>query len=405
MNKTFLIFRREFLNTVKRLAFIIMTFIVPLIFLLAIGVSQIISGVVKPSAAEPVTIGYIDEVGGFDRYTQQGTIKLVSYANRDEAVSALAHKDIKEYFIISPDYYTTGVINRYTLEKQLTAPEATITAIKNFITNNMLAGKVPEADVALIQSPLNLVTTRITPEGTVAPEQGGFGNLIIPGIFSLLLVLSITFSSTYLVQGLGDEKESRLIEVLLSSVSTRQLLTGKVLGLGTAGLVQVVVWVICAPLLLGLASSSIGGFFASLQIPPSFLILCVVYFVLGYLLFAVISTGIGAISPSAREGQQLATIFTLSAVSPLWISSLIMLFPNNPAFIALTIFPLTAPVTLMMRLGSTDVPAWQIAASIIVLILTIIGGMLLTVRIVRTFLLMYGKRPSLGEIIRNFRNG
>jgi ABC-2 type transport system permease protein len=405
MNKTFLIFRQEFLNTIRRVAFIIMTFVVPLVALLAIGVSQIISGVVEPSAAEGVTIGYIDEVGGFDRYVQQGNIKLVRYAGRDDVNGALGRGEIKEYFIISGDYYTTGMINRYTLEKQLETPPQTTAAIKNFISSNMLAGKVSEADAALIQSPLNLVTTRITPEGTVAPEQGGFGNLIVPGIFSLLLVLSITFSSTYLVQSLGDEKESRLIEVLLSSVSTRQLLTGKVLGLGAAGLVQVVVWVICAPLLVGLASSSIGGFFSSLQIPPGFLILCVVYFILGYLLFAVISTGIGAISPSAREGQQLATIFTLGAVSPLWISSLIMLFPDNPAFIALTIFPITAPVTLMMRLGATDVAAWQIAASIIVLGLSIVGGMLLTTRIVRTFLLMYGKRPGLGEIIRNFRRG
>jgi len=382
-----------------------MTFVVPLVALLAIGVSQIISGVVGPLAAEEVKIGYIDEAGGFDSYTQQGNIRLVGYTDRLEIVAALAGGEIKEYFIVSPDYYITGVINRYTLEKQLETPPQTTASIKNFITSNMLAGKVSDTEAALIQSPINLVTTRITPEGEVSPEQGGFGNLLIPGIFSLLLVLSITFSSAYLVQGLGDEKESRLIEVLLSSVSVRQLLTGKVLGLGAAGLVQVVVWVVSAPLLLMLASSSIGGFFSSLQISPSFLILCVVYFVLGYLLFAVISTGIGAISPSAREGQQLATIFTLGAVAPLWISSLIMLFPNNPAFVALTIFPITAPVTLMMRLGATDVPVWQIAASIIVLLLSIVGGLLLTTRIVRTFLLMYGKRPGLREIVRNFRNG
>jgi ABC-2 type transport system permease protein len=405
MNKTLLIFRHEFFNTIRRPAFIIMTFVVPLLALLAIGVSQIISGVVGPSAAEAVSIGYIDEAGGFDGYTQQGNIKLAGYADRREIAAALTSGTIKEYFIVSPDYYSTGIINRYTLEKQLETPPQTTAAIKNFITSNMLAGKVSDAEAALIQSPLNLVTTRVTPEGEISPDQGGFGNLLVPGIFSLLLVLSITFSSTYLVQGLGDEKESRLIEVLLSSVSVRQLLTGKVMGLGAAGLVQVVVWVISAPLIIQLASSSIGGFFSSLQVSPSFLILCVVYFILGYLLFAVISTGIGAISPSAREGQQLATIFTLGAVAPLWISSLIMLFPNNPAFVALTIFPITAPVTLMMRLGATDVPAWQIMASVLVLAGSIIGGLLLTTRIVRTFLLMYGKRPGLREIIRNFRNG
>ena len=114
---------------------------------------------------------------------------------------------------------------------------------------------------------------------------------------------------------------------------------------------------------------------------------------------------IGAITSSAREGQQLATIFTLASVSPLWFASAIIMFPNNPAIIALTIFPLTAPVTLMMRLGVTEVPAWQIVVSVLVLALCVVGGLVLTAKIVRTFLLMYGKRPSLGTIIRNIRSG
>jgi ABC-2 type transport system permease protein len=81
-----------------------------------------------------------------------------------------------------------------------------------------------------------------------------------------------------------------------------------------------------------------------------------------------------------------------------------MLFPNNAVWVALTIFPLTAPVVLMMRLGSTDVAAWQIVASIAVLVLCITGGLLLTVRVIRTYLLMYGKRPGLGEIIRSLKS-
>ncbi|OGN99891.1 MAG: hypothetical protein A2Y90_03610 [Chloroflexi bacterium RBG_13_52_12] len=404
MNKTQLVFRHEFLTTLKRKGFIIMTFIVPLIALLAIGAYQVISGTVKPSE-EITNIGYVDNLGGFDQYTSQGLIRLVPFSSPDEANKGLDSKDIKEYFVISSDYINTGLINFYTLEKQLSPPPATLAAIKNFLSSNLLTGKVPQTTIDLVEAPLYLITTRITETGAVSPEQGGYGNLIIPGIFSLLLVLSITFSSSYLIQGMGDEKENRLIEVLLSSVSVRQLIIGKVLGLGAAGLVQVVVWVISAPLLLGLASSSIGGFLRTLQIPPSFLVLCIVYFILGYLLFAMISTAIGAISPSAREGQQLATIFTLGAISPLWFSSLIMLFPNSPAWVVLTIFPITAPVVLMLRLGSTDVAAWQIAVSILVLLLSVTGGLLMTARIVRTYLLMYGKRPGLGEIVRNLRNG
>jgi len=404
MNKTLLILRHEFLHTIKRKGFITMTLIVPLVALLAIGVIQLVSGIAKPTV-EITTIGYVDESGGFQQYTSQGNITLVRFDTPEDATKAMVNNDIKEYFVIPSNYVSTGVINRYTLEKQIAAPPATTTAIKNFISSNLLAGKVPPATIDLIEAPLNLVTTRLTETGTVALEQGGFGNLIIPGAFSLLLLLAIIFSSTYLLQGLVEEKENRLIEILLSSVSARQLLTGKVLGIGAAGLAQVGVWVISMPLLLSLASSTFGGFIGTIQLPANFLVLAVVYFILGYSFFAVLSASIGAISSNSREGQQLIAIFTLPLLIPLWFMSLLMFFPNNPIWVVLTILPITAPVEVMLRLGISDIPAWELAASIAVLGLSIIGVLLLTIRVFRTYLLMYGKRPTWGEIIRNLRSG
>ena len=404
MNKTLLIFRHEFLHTIKRKGFIIMTLIVPLIALLTIGVLQLISGIAEPPVAEEVTIGYVDESGGFQRHASQGNITLVRFDTPDDATKALVKGDIKEYFVIPSDYISAGMVSRYTLQRELMPSEDITTAIKNFLLSNLLVGKVPATTVARIEAPLNLVTTRLTETGAVAPEQGGFGNFIFPVVFSLLLALSIIFSSTYLLQGLGEEKENRLIEILLSSVSARQLLTGKVLGLGAAGLAQVVVWVVSAPLLLSLASSSIGGFISTIQLPANFLVLAVVYFILGYLLFAVLSAAIGAISPNTREGNQLVTILTLPTFIPLWLMSLLMWRPDNPIWVVLTIFPITAPVEVMLRLGVSGIPAWQIVASIAVLVLSIIGGLLLTTKVFRTYLLMYGKRPKLGEIIRSLRS-
>ena len=246
---------------------------------------------------------------------------------------------------------------------------------------------------------MNLVTTTLTATGAVAPEQGGFGNLIIPGVFSLLLALSIIFSSAYLLQGLGEEKENRLMEILLSSVSTRQLIIGKVLGIGAAGLVQVVVWVISIPLLLNLASSSIGGFISTIQIPANFLVLGVVYFILGY---SVVRRAFGRCRrhqhhrPGRRRDWPRYLPF-----SPLPRSGSILfalcLFPNSPVWVVFSIFPFSAPVLVMLRLGMTGVPAWQLAASIAVLVLSIIGGLLLAAKLLRTYLLMYGKRPGLGN--------
>jgi ABC-2 type transport system permease protein len=404
MNKTLLVLRHEFRHTAKRRGFIVMTLIVPLIAVLLIGVIQLVSGTARPTT-EALTIGYVDELGGFDQYTDQGIITLVRYDTANDATDALIAGDVSEYFVIPPDYISTGVINRYTLEKQLAASPAASAAVNSFLVNNLLAGKVPSATAARIQAPSNLVTTRLTETGAVAPEQGGYGNLIIPFVFGILLALSIIFSSTYLLQGLGEEKENRLIEILLSSVSPRQLLTGKVLGIGAAGLVQVAVWIISAPFLLNLASSSIGGFVSTIQLPANFVVLAVVYFILGYLFFAVISAAIGAISSGSREGQQLIGVFTLPMLIPLWFTSLLILMPDSPAWVFFTIFPLSAPVEVIMRLGVSIIPAWQLVTSIAVLVLSIIGILLLTTRIFRTYLLMYGKRPSAGEVLRNLRAG
>ncbi len=405
MNKTQLIFRHEFLNTIKKKGFIIMTLIVPVLGLLAIGVFQLVSATAGPTVVETTTIGYVDEAGGFDDYTTQGNIELVGFDTQDDATAALIGDDVAEYFVIPSDYLSSGVINRYTLGRELETPQYIATAIRNFVISNLLADEVPLETIYRIEAPLNLVVTRLTETGEVATEQGGFGNLIIPGIFSLLLALSLQLSCVYLVQGLGDEKESRLIEVLLSSVSTRQLLTGKVLGLGAAGLVQVVVWLASLPLLLNLASSTFGGFFGTIQLPANFIVLGIVYFTLGYALFAALSAGVGAISPSAREGQQLIPMFTLLLFVPLLFSSILFVFPNSPLWVVLTIFPVTAPVAVMLRLGVTGVPAWELAASLTVLALSIILVMFLAIKAFRVYLLMYGKRPSWGEIVRNLRSG
>ena len=404
MNKTLLIFRHEFRHTIKRKGFIVLTILPPLLILLGIGIYGIVSGITKPPA-EVRAIGYIDEADGFDQFTTQGDITLVRFDTPEAATQALVAEDIKEYFVIPSDFVSTGIVRRYTTQRELGPPAATVTAIKNFTSSNLLAGKVPEVTATRIEAPLNLITTTLTSTGTVAPQQGGYASLVIPGIFGALLAASLIFSTIYLLQGLGAEKENRLMEILLSSVSPRQLITGKVLGIGAASLMQVAVWVAVTPLLLNLASSSIGGFISTIQIPPNLLALAVVYFVLGYLLFAVLSIGVAAVSSSVREAHTLSSIFTMWVFVPFWLLSAIMEFPYSPAWVVLSIFPFSAPVMVILRLGVTGVPPWQLATSIAVLALCIFGGLVLSSKLLRTYMLMYGKRPNLREIVRNLRNG
>ncbi|HEY87344.1 MAG TPA: ABC transporter permease [Dehalococcoidia bacterium] len=405
MNKTILILKHEFRQTVKRKGFIIMTLAFPVLALIAIGVFSLIQGIEKPPApGEEVTIGYVDKVSGFDEYARQpGGITLTAYPTQEAATSALLAEEISEYFIIPPDYVSTGIVTRYTLERELEPPGETQWAIKSFLLSNLLEGQTSPEVTERVKVPMNLGTVRLDETGQVATDQGGFGAFIIPYLFSILLVMAIFTSSGFLLQGLGEEKENRIMEILLSSVSARQLLTGKVLGLGAVGLIQILIWLLSARFLVELVSTTIGGFATTLQIPSNLLILGVVYFILGYLLFAVLMAGVGSISSTTREGQQLSMIFTMSAVIPFIIIPFIMQNPGHIVTQILTLFPITAPITVMIRMGLTNIPAWELALSITLLVVTIIGSLVLAAKVFRTFLLMYGKRPRLREIIRCLR--
>jgi ABC-2 type transport system permease protein len=252
-------------------------------------------------------------------------------------------------------------------------------------------------------APLQIKVTWVTAEGEIALKQNNQANIIIPGVFALLMSFALMTGTNSLVSGLGEEKESRLIEVLFSSVSIRQLLVSKVLALGSAGLIQVLVWLFSFPFLLKLASSSLGDFFLNLEIPPGFILLGIIYFILGYLLFASFSIGVGAISSNATEANTLAMFYVMASFIPLWFLGLQVAFKNSPIWVVLGIFPLTAPIQNMVRLGIADLPPWQLAASISVMVLAIAVSLFAAIRIFRVYMLMYGKRPTFRELARNIK--
>jgi len=402
MNRTALIVRHEFLTTVKKKGFIILTLAVPMLVLLGIGIFQLASNIATP-AADVVRIGYVDHIGGFNPLYEQGAVQLIHQDSEDAATQALTQREIDEYFVIPADYVATGVVSRYTLEKELAPPPAISAAIEGFLDSNLLASQVPPELIGRVLSGTGIITTTLTTQGDVSEEQGGFGNFILPALFGALLAIALNVSANYVLQSLGEEKENRLMEILLSSVSPKQLLTGKLLGRGAAGLLQVVVWVISMPLLLRLASSTIGGLLSTIELPLGLLLLGVIYFILGYLLFAVVSLALAAICSTVREAQGIAPLFTLAAVAPFWFVSLLMFFPDSPVWVVFSIVPFSAPVLMMLRLGLSDVPTWQLVVSMAVLLLSVLGGLWASAKLLRIYLLMYGKRPRLRELVRALR--
>jgi len=404
VSKTFLIIKHEFFQAIKRTGYIILTLFVPVVALLAIGVGELVIALTDPPVKEITVIGYVDDAGFISNQADPGMIRLISYGSWMEANQALLRGEISEYIVIPVDYIISGKIQRFTQAKEISTPPSTAYYIESFLTWNLIKDDVEPEIITSIVSPLNLEVVRLDEDGYISEEQGSLGNIIIPGVYAFLLTMTFQFGATSLISGLGEEKESRLIEVIYSSVSVRQMLLGKILALGAAGLLQVLIWLSSAPLLLTLASSSFGGFFSEIQIPTNFIVLGVVYFVLGYLLFAILSVTLGGISSSTAEAHNMSMIYTLTGYVPLWTFGAFINFPESPIWVILSILPVTAPTQTMLRLGISEIPVWQIATSLSVLILSIIAGIFLSEKIFRTFMLMYGKRPRLREIIRNLKN-
>jgi ABC-2 type transport system permease protein len=224
----------------------------------------------------------------------------------------------------------------------------------------------------------------------------------VPIVFAVLFMISIFFASGFLFQSVTEEKENRVMEILLSSVSSRQLLVGKVLGLGMAGLLQVAVWLVTVEIFSRVASDIIPAL-SDLSIPASLFGWGILYFILGYLLFAALYAGIGSIGATAREGQGWSTIFVLPAILPYYFSYFIIGNPEGAISRTLTFLPLTSPIASMIRLASNAISAWQIALSLIILAGSVVLIMWLAAKIFRVFLLMYGKRPAVREIVRYIR--
>jgi ABC-2 type transport system permease protein len=402
MNKTFIILKHEFRQTFKNRSFLILTLALPLLAILGVGIYQGVHHWYHPAAPQEEKIGYVDQTGMFNQYTSQPGVVFIPYPGEEQARDALLAKNIKEYFVIPTDYLSTGLVTRYTTSREVAPSTKTTSQITNFLLSNLLAGEVSPQVLDRVKTPLLLASVRLSETGEIAPSQDIVSAYVVPIVFATLFIISIIFSSSFLFQSVTEEKENRVIEILLSSVSSGQLMVGKVLGLGTAGLIQVAVWFITFVIFSRVAPGIMPAL-GALSVPASLIGWGLLYFILGYLLLAALFAGVGSIGATAREGQGWSIIFTLPAISPIWFNYFLINNPEGAVSRALTFFPLTSPVATMMRLASHAIYAWEIALSLIILVGSIALTMWVAAKVFRAFLLMYGKRPALREIIRYVR--
>jgi ABC-2 type transport system permease protein len=242
---------------------------------------------------------------------------------------------------------------------------------------------------------------------TAGQEVSGLdiaAGIAVPMVFVGLFMISIFITSGYLLQSVTEEKENRVVEIVLSSIPSVPLMAGKILGLGGAGLTQVAVWVLTALVALPLLSSQIPDL-SGIEIDPIVLGLALIYFVLGYLAYGAIFAAIGAIAPGNREAQQYSGFLGFFAAIPFILFSLVLTDPGSMVVTALALFPLTAPTAMLLVLGISEQIPWPlVGASLTSLTLFALLAAWASARIFRATVLLYGVRPSLGQLVAAVRS-
>jgi ABC-2 type transport system permease protein len=409
MRKVFIVARHEYLVNVRRIGFIVMTLLVPLLgavglFVAAFFGGQAASFLASTFVPEEGNIGIVDELGAFTPLLPQYEEQFTLYGDQEQGRAAVRDKVIASLLVIPEDYVDTGKVTIITREGGFSAAVLEDSdSIQAFFVDHLLQDEVDPKVRARVANPIEPVVVSL--EAEAEPEGGPLAiilNLMVPYFLGILLVMTIFVTSGYLLQGVAREKTSRVMEIILSSVTAQELLAGKVLGLGALGLTQIVIWLGSSVALSG-GTMGLLGIALPLLVRPQVLVLGVVYYILGFLVYAVLMGGVGALGTTQQESQQLAGIFSMMAAIPLMVGGFMFTNPNMTFVRVLSWFPLTAPTMMLLRMPMTEVPLVDVVGSIVMLLISIPAVLWVGSKIFRMGLLMYGKRPSLRQIVRALR--
>lgn len=409
MHRAWIIARHEYLVSVRRPGFVIMTAVVPVLGALLLLIGAFFGGQAsaffeRQFSPEPGRIGVVDRAGVCTPILPEYRDRFRGYIEEEAGRAALQADEITILLIVPEDYVETGqVLIRSTKSGVGGGILTDSDLVRSFFIDHLLREKVEPALRKRLAHLVDPVLLGLDAESTSTGGPMSLGVSIMgPYMLGMLLTMTIFISSGYLLQSVAEEKMDRVIEIILSSVTSWELLAGKVLGLGALGLTQVVIWLVSA---LGLGGGAVGllGVAVPFLDRPEVFVLGLVYYVLGFLVFAVLMASVGALGATMRESQQLAGIFSLAGALPLMLGGFLFSNPNATLARVLSWFPLTAPTTMMLRLPMVEVPTVDIVGSIVVLIVSIPAVLWTGSKVFRTGLLMYGKRPDLGQVWRMLR--
>ncbi len=376
MNKTLLVLKNEFISVVKRRSFILTLVLIPLIgFLITLGISALQQG--SGSSGNPLTEiispslqstyeGFVDSSGIVKTIPPGLTSRLARFSTEVLAQNSLRIGEISAYYLISADYLKSGKILYVRPDFNPVGGITQSWVITQLMEYNLLDGD--ERLFSRMSSTMNLETVSLSQQP--ARDSANPLTFILPYVVTMFFYIIIITSASLLLSSVSHEKENRVIEIMMTSVTPLQMLTGKIIALGAAGLLQTVVWSGAGLLLLRFSGSSLNVPIA-FQLPASFLVWGAIFFLLGYALYGSLMAGLGALVPNMREATQATTVIIIPMVLPLMLINNLINDANGTLSLILSIFPLTAPVTMMTRLAAAQVPVWQPLLAVALLVLTV----------------------------------
>ena len=388
MNKVLLVLKNEIITLISRPSFWLALLGLPLVGgLIFAGV-----GAINKSASVTQTVnqvlsgsqdtrpeGYVDLSGIIHQIPESVPPgSFVSFSDEISGRQALAAGEISALYIVPADYVQNGIITSIRPDLNPLATSSGQSDLFTWVLQVNLAGG-DSLLANLVNGPLKV--DDISLAAVAAPDENNPLAFWTPYIITLIFYMLIVGSATLLLSNISKEKENRVIEMLLTSVTPRQLLTGKILGLGIVGLGQTLFWFGTSYVLLNLSGRTFK-LPSAIHLPVSFLAWGLVFFLLGYAVYASLMAGLGALAPNLREASQATFVITLPLIVPLFLaSSVFMQAPNGMIAIVLSLFPLSAPVAMMARLSAGGVAWWQpwlaiaLLAGTIFLIVRAVAGM------------------------------
>lgn len=415
--------RREYLAIVRRKAFLFTVLGTPAYFAIVMWLAikpetderaralenLNVLAVVDSSGAFTAARSEIETVWRVDPFAAPGEGETNRYRTQvrrfDDLATAfdsLRAGSVNQVLVIPADYIENGHLRRYARGSNLFSSSER-RPLARWLVQGLLSGRADSLRIERAARPLgeeDLYTLGKSGQWELKDDRRELLDFLLPFTFGMLLGLCIVIGGQYLLQGVSEEKESRILESLLCTVRPEELLGGKLIGLGGAGLTLVGLWLAIGTPFGGTALAIVGP-----QLSMGLLAIGLAYMLLGYLFYGSLMTGIGAMTNSMREAQQFAFMFTFANWVPFLMLRNIIGQPDGNVAVGLSMFPPTAGTTMLMRMVApgSDVPGWQIGASMLLLALAAVVTLAISARVFRIGLLMYGKTPNLPEIIRWMR--